>query len=185
MWKLDIDFLDFFQTFDNRSSCVFNRYFLQNWSNSYELNFLLILQVTNTWKRAFMHCKQSTCKVRNEIETKRNETERNETKSIETKRNRSKRNETKSNETKRNETTLHFVSFRFDRFRFVSFGFVSFCLISFRFVRFRLVSISFHTLQVPNKWSLDLDNKIMITWTVNENIWYDSIIIGGPGGSMT
>ena len=71
---------------------------------------------------------QGTCKVRNEIETKRNETERNEI----------KRNETKSNETK-----LYFVSFCFDRFRFVSFGFASFCLISFRFVRFRFVSISF------------------------------------------
>jgi hypothetical protein len=35
-----------------------------------------------------------TCKVRNEIETKRNETDRNET---------------KRNQTKRNETTLHFV----------------------------------------------------------------------------
>ena len=74
------------------------------------------------------------CKVRNEIETKRNATERNETKSNETKRNRSKRNKTKSNETKRNETTLHFVSFRF-----ASFGFVSFCLISFRFFWFRFV----------------------------------------------
>ena len=78
-----------------------------------------------------MHCKQGTCKVRNEIETKRNEIKRNETKS------------------KRNETTLHFVSFRFDRFRFVSFGFVSFCLISSRSVSFRFVSISFRTLQVP------------------------------------
>ena len=72
------------------------------------------------------YLKKGTCKVRNEIETKRN------------------------------ETTLHFVSFRFDRFRFVSFGFVSFCLISFRFVRFRFVSfrfvsISFRTLQVPIK----------------------------------
>ena len=111
MWKLDIDFLDFFQTFDDRSSCVFNRYVLQNWSNSYELNFLLILQVTNTWKRAFMHCKQGTCKVRNEIETKRNETERNET---------------KSNETKWNDVTFRFVSFRSVSFRFVRFRFVSF-----------------------------------------------------------
>jgi hypothetical protein len=49
-----------------------------------------------------------TCKVQNEIETKRNETKRketklNETKRNQTKRNRSKRSETKSNETKRNE----------------------------------------------------------------------------------
>ena len=41
-----------------------------------------------------------TCKVQNEIETKRNETERNETKSNETKRNRTKRNETDLNEAK-------------------------------------------------------------------------------------
>ena len=33
------------------------------------------------------HCRRGTCKVRNEIETKRKETERNETKPIETKRN--------------------------------------------------------------------------------------------------
>ena len=39
-----------------------------------------------------------TCKVRNEIETKRNRTKRNQT--------------------KRNETTLHFVSFDFVSFRF-------------------------------------------------------------------
>ena len=137
MWKLDIDFLDFFQTFDDRSSCVFNRYFLQDWSNSYELNFLLILQVTstNTWKRAFMHCKQCTCKVRNEIETKPNETKK---KSKETKRNRSKRN----------ETTLHFVSFYFDRLHLVSFGFVSFCLI---FVSFRSVSFRFALYRYPWK----------------------------------
>ena len=43
----------------------------------------------NNWSRG-------TCKVRNEIETKRNETDRNETKS----------NETKWNETKRNEIFL-------------------------------------------------------------------------------
>ena len=49
-----------------------------------------------------------TCKVRDEIETKRNETERNEKKSNEMKRNRSKRNETKSNETFR---TLQVPSF--------------------------------------------------------------------------
>ena len=47
-----------------------------------------------------------TCKVRNEIETKRNRTKRNEikqnkTKQNETKRNRSKRNETKCNEKKK------------------------------------------------------------------------------------
>ena len=35
-----------------------------------------------------------TCKLRNEIETKRNETERNETKSNKTKRNDTDRNET-------------------------------------------------------------------------------------------
>jgi hypothetical protein len=63
MWKLD-----FFQTFDDRSSCVFIRYFLQNWSNSYELNFLLILQVTNTWKGVFMHCKHN-CLLANIFET--------------------------------------------------------------------------------------------------------------------
>ena len=39
-----------------------------------------------------------TCKVRNEIETKRNETERNQTKSNETKRIFPKRNVTKKNE---------------------------------------------------------------------------------------
>jgi septal ring factor EnvC (AmiA/AmiB activator) len=44
--------------------------------------------------------KQGTCKVRNEIETKRNEANRNETKPIETKRNETDRNETKPNETK-------------------------------------------------------------------------------------
>ena len=131
MWKLDIDFLDFFQTFDDRSSCVFNRYFLQNWSNSYELNFLLILKVTNTWKRAFKHCKQGTCKVRNDIETKRNRTKRNQTK-----RNETDRNETKQNQTKRNDISFRFVSigfFRFVRFRFVLFDFVSFRSVSFRF----------------------------------------------------
>ena len=144
MWKLDIDFLDFFQTFDDRSSCVVNRYFLQNWSNSYELNFLLILKVTNTWKRAFMHCKEGTCKVRNDIETKRNRTKRNEIKQNET-----KPIETKRNKIKRNETTFRFVSFR--SVSFVSFGFVWFCLISFHFVRFRFVSISFRALQVPLK----------------------------------
>jgi hypothetical protein len=60
-----------------------------------------------------------TCKVRNEIETKRNETKPNEI----------KQNGTKPKETKRNVTS----------FRFVSFDFVS----------FRFVSISFRTLQVP------------------------------------
>ena len=41
--------------------------------------------------------KEGTCKVRNEIEAKRNEIKQNETKPNETKRNRSKRNETKCN----------------------------------------------------------------------------------------
>jgi hypothetical protein len=45
-----------------------------------------------------MHTIQGTCKVPNEIETKRNETKPNETK-----RNQSKRNETDRNETKQNE----------------------------------------------------------------------------------
>ena len=67
------------------------------------------------------------CKVRNEIETKRNATERNET---------------KSNETKRNDVTFRFVSlrsvsFRFVRFRFILFDFVSFLLVSFRFALYR------------------------------------------------
>jgi hypothetical protein len=66
-----------------------------------------------------------TCKVRNEIETKRNQT-----KPIE-----AKRNQTKPIETKRNDVT----------FRFVSIGFIS-----FGFVPFRFVSISFRTLQVPS-----------------------------------
>ena len=52
---------------------------------------------SNIWHRG-------TCKVQNEIETKRNETERNETKSNKAKRNRTKRNETDRNETKRNVT---------------------------------------------------------------------------------
>ena len=51
-----------------------------------------------------------TCKVGNEIETKRNRTKQNEI----------KQNEMKPIETKRNVT-----SFRFDRFRFVRFRFVS------------------------------------------------------------
>ena len=54
-----------------------------------------------------MHCKQGTCKVRNEIEMKRNRTKR------------------KRNQRKRNETTLHFVSIGFVSFRSVSFRFVS------------------------------------------------------------
>ena len=72
-----------------------------------------------------------TCKVRNEIETKRNET---------------KSNETKQNQTKRNETTLHFVSFRFVLFDFVS---------------LRFVSISFRTLQVPSFDSGFSKNEIL------------------------
>jgi hypothetical protein len=59
--------------------------------------YFLHVNINKTW---------GTCKVRNEIETKRNETEQNETKSNETKRNQSKRNETKRNEffSKRNVT---------------------------------------------------------------------------------
>jgi hypothetical protein len=94
-----------------------------------------------------MHCKQGTCKVRNEIETKRNETKRNETKPNETKRNQTKRNETDRNETKRNETkrndvTFRFVSFRSVSFRFIRFRFVLFDFVSFR--SFRLVSFRFY-----------------------------------------
>jgi hypothetical protein len=47
---------------------------------------------------------EGTCKVRNEIETKRNETKPNETKRNQTKLNETDRNETKRNQTKRNET---------------------------------------------------------------------------------
>jgi hypothetical protein len=50
---------------------------------------------------------KGTCKVRNEIETKRNRTKRNETKRNETKRDvakKTKRNQTKRNETDRYET---------------------------------------------------------------------------------
>ena len=139
MWKFDIDFLDFFQTFDDRSSCVFNRYFLQDWSNSYELNFLLILQVTstNTWKRAFMHCKHYTCKVRNEIETKRIRTKR-------------KRNQRKRNETDRNETKQRCILFRF-----VSIGFVSFRSVSFRFVWFSFRSVSFRFALYRYPWKIN------------------------------
>ena len=50
-----------------------------------------------------------TCKVRNEIETKRNETKYTETKSTETKRNPPKRNETKRNPPKRNESAQWFM----------------------------------------------------------------------------
>ena len=59
-------------------------------------------------------CSSGTCKVRNEIETKRNETERNEIKRIET-----KPIETRRNEIKRNDVTFRFVSFRSVSFRFV------------------------------------------------------------------
>jgi hypothetical protein len=76
-------------------------------------------------------CSSGTCKVRNEIETKRNEIERNEI----------KRNETDRNETKSNETTLHFVSFRS--------------------VSFRFISISFRTLQVPSFDSGFSKNEIL------------------------
>jgi hypothetical protein len=78
--------------------------------------------------------KMGTCKVRNEIETKRNRTKRNETDRNETKSNETKRNRSKRNETKRNDVTFRFVSFR---------------SVSFRSVSFRFVSISFRTLQVP------------------------------------
>jgi hypothetical protein len=44
------------------------------------------------------HIYRGTCKVRNEIETKRNRTKRNEIKQNETKQNRSKRNVTNKNE---------------------------------------------------------------------------------------
>jgi hypothetical protein len=56
---------------------------------------------------------KGTCKVRNEIETKRKRTKRNQT----------KLNETDRNET--NETKRRYISFRFVRFRFVSFLFWS------------------------------------------------------------
>ena len=46
---------------------------------------------------------KGTCKVRNEIETKRNRMKRNEIKRNETKPIETKRNEFKRNETKRNE----------------------------------------------------------------------------------
>ena len=49
-------------------------------------------------------CNAGTCKMRNEIETKRNET----------KRNKSKRNEIYRNETKSKRYEVNFVSFRFD-----------------------------------------------------------------------
>jgi hypothetical protein len=51
-----------------------------------------------------------TCKVRNEIETKRNEAKPNETKWNQTKQNETDRNETKENQTKRNETKLIFTN---------------------------------------------------------------------------
>jgi hypothetical protein len=52
-------------------------------------------------------------------------------------------------------------------------------------VYFKIIHTSFSTSCLDNlyffvasdKLSLDLDNKIMITWTVNENIRYDSILI--------
>jgi hypothetical protein len=66
--------------------------------------------------------KQGTCKMRNEIETKRNEINRNETKFTETKRNQN--------------VSVNFVS-------------ISFRFGEFRFDLFRFVSISFRILQVP------------------------------------
>ena len=72
--------------------------------------------------------RRGTCKMRNEIETKRNETKRNKSK-----RNSSKRNEIYRNETKSKRNEVNFVSFRW---------------ISFRFISFRFVSISFRILQV-------------------------------------
>ena len=94
MWKLDIDFLDFFQTFDDHSSCVFNRYFLQNWSNSYELTFYWYCKLRILENG--LSCTVSRVPVK-----------------YETKRNRSKRN----------DVTFRFVSFRFVWFRSVSFRF--------------------------------------------------------------
>jgi hypothetical protein len=82
-----------------------------------------------------------TCKVRNEIETKRNET----------KRNRTKRNKIKRNEMKRRYISFRFVSFRSGSFRFVLFDFVS----------LRFVSISFRTLQVPSFDSGFSKNEIL------------------------
>ena len=80
-----------------------------------------------------------TCKVRDEIETKRNETKPNETKRNQTKWNETDRNETKRNPTKRNETKRRYISFRF-----VSIGFVSFRSVSFRVVWFDFVSCRFY-----------------------------------------
>ena len=77
------------------------------------------IKETSQKYRIFM----GTCKMRNEIETKR----------IETKRNKSKRNSPKRNE-------ICLVSFRFC---FVSVNFVSFRWISFRFISFSFVSFRF------------------------------------------
>jgi hypothetical protein len=132
------------------------RYF---WKNS--TKYLCVVQVFFVYKSKYYfpsdrvsfkhrHRIVGTCKVRNEIEAKRNETERNETKSSETKRNRWKRNETK-----RNDVT----------FRFVSFWSVSFRSVSFRFVRFRFVS--FRTLQVPSFDSGFSKNEILELFVFN------------------
>ena len=58
-----------------------------------------------------------TCKVRNEIKTKRNEIKRNETKPNETKRNQTKR---KRNQTKRNEIKKKYILiFQFSVFQII------------------------------------------------------------------
>jgi uncharacterized protein YlxW (UPF0749 family) len=59
-----------------------------------------------TWFEAVYEFKSGTCKVRNEIETKRNQSKRNQSKRNQSKRNEIDRNETKPNETKRNETKI-------------------------------------------------------------------------------
>ena len=75
-----------------------------------KVNFTKIVENTSKMKNQNkMFMVKGTCKVRNEIETKRNrmkrnEIKQNETKPNETKRSGSKRNETKCNETKRNVT---------------------------------------------------------------------------------
>jgi hypothetical protein len=58
------------------------------------------------WKYNFKQENKGTCKMRNEIETKRNKSKRNSPKrnEIETKRNEVNRNEIDRNETKRNNS---------------------------------------------------------------------------------
>jgi hypothetical protein len=95
------------------------------------------------------HWNTGTCKMRNEIETKRNKSKRNspnlnviyqsETKS---KRNSPNLNVIYQSETKSKRNEIN--PFRFGKFRFVSMNFVSIYFVSFRFV-----SISFCILQVP------------------------------------